>query len=113
MVSERSREREAEEEKREEEGEGESALPKKEKGASEAHQRIVTIVFPFPASPHFCANRTQVTRLTAEDEPRKRPSSRARWRDMATASASVTLFRRVSAMIRRGAQRRRTGRRRR
>lgn len=42
------------------------------------HHRIVTTVFPLPSLPHFCANRTQATRLTAEDEPRKRPSSRAR-----------------------------------
>jgi hypothetical protein len=51
---------------------------------------IVTIVLP-ESEPYFIANRTAATRLTADDEPRNNPSSRARWRDIATASSSVTL----------------------
>lgn len=41
----------------------------------------------------FFANLTQATRFTADDDPKKSPSSKARCRDMATASASVTLRR--------------------
>lgn len=58
--------------------------------APESH-KIVTILRPRPFRPHLRASRTQATRLTADDEPRNRPSCRARCRDMATASASVTL----------------------
>lgn len=58
--------------------------------APESHKNV-TIRFPRPLRPHFRASRTHATRLTAEEEPRKRPSWRARWRDIATASASVTL----------------------
>lgn len=61
------------------------------RGKEVAHHSIVTILAPGPS---FFASRTQATRFTADDEPRKRPSSLARWRDMATASASVTLQRR-------------------
>jgi hypothetical protein len=52
---------------------------------------IVTMVLPLGS---FLADRTDVTRLQALDEPRNKPSLLLRWRDMATASSSVTLERR-------------------
>jgi hypothetical protein len=48
--------------------------------APESH-KMVTICRPLPRRPHLRASRTHATRFTAEEE----------WRDMATASASVTL----------------------
>jgi hypothetical protein len=49
---------------------------------------IVTMVLPLGS---FFASRTEATRLQALEDPRNNPSWLLRWRDIVTASSSVTL----------------------